>query len=110
MKARILWLFLNAFALWAFPFPGAPLAADEQPAADKGHLAPLARFVGGQWVIHGHWSNGEALTARSVYEWGIANKIIQFFAKRIPHVDPVPAAEPPIETETRPVELSGKVG
>jgi hypothetical protein len=76
MKARILWLFLNAFALWAFPFPGAPLAADEQPAADKGHLAPLARFVGGQWVIHGHWSNGEALTARSVYEWGIANKII----------------------------------
>jgi urea transport system permease protein len=41
---------------------------------------------------------------------GIANKIIQFFAKRIPHVDPVPAAEPPIETETRPVELSGKVG
>jgi hypothetical protein len=50
--------------------------ADEQPAADKGRLAPLARFVGGQWAIHGRWSNGEELRARSVYEWGIANKII----------------------------------
>jgi hypothetical protein len=67
-------LLVNAVILWALP--GATLAADPQSAADRGHLAPLARFVGGQWIIHGHWANGESLTARAVYEWGIANKII----------------------------------
>jgi hypothetical protein len=76
MMKKTCWLFVNGVILWVLPIAGAAPAGDEQPAADKGHLAPLARFVGGQWVIHGRWSNGEDLKARSVYEWGIANKII----------------------------------
>jgi hypothetical protein len=76
MTKTICWS-LACVALFCTPLAAvaSPLT-DEPSAADKGHLAPVARFVGGQWMIHGHWSNGEELRARSIYEWGIANKII----------------------------------
>jgi hypothetical protein len=53
-----------------------PVFADSPSPASEDHLAPLARFVGGQWVVDGTWASGEALHARSVYEWGLNKKII----------------------------------
>jgi uncharacterized protein YndB with AHSA1/START domain len=35
------------------------------------HLAPIARFVGGQWVADGKWSDGRPFHARNVFEWGV---------------------------------------
>jgi hypothetical protein len=57
---------------------GADFTADQEAASSTAtdHLAPLARFVGGQWIVHGKWSSGEELRARSTYEWGLARKII----------------------------------
>lgn len=40
-------------------------------------LQPLAKFVGGEWVMHGKWSNGTELHARAVYEWGLGGKIVR---------------------------------
>jgi hypothetical protein len=48
--------------------------ADERPAADP--AAVLGRFVG-EWVVDGKWSDGKALHARSVYEWGLGKKILR---------------------------------
>jgi hypothetical protein len=42
-------------------------------AAARRQLAPLARFVGGQWVVDGHWASGESLHARAIFEWGIGS-------------------------------------
>jgi hypothetical protein len=50
-------------------------AADKKDAEDKDPLAPLARFIG-EWTVHGKWSSGEELQARSVYAWGLGKKII----------------------------------
>lgn len=41
------------------------------------NLAPLQRFLGGQWEVHGTWSSGGALHARTIYEIGIGGKFIQ---------------------------------
>ena len=41
------------------------------------NLAPLERFLGGQWEVHGTWSNGEALHARTIYERGVGGKFVQ---------------------------------
>jgi hypothetical protein len=56
----------------------AATAAGQEPtkSTSTDHLAPLARFVGGQWVVRGKWSSGEDLRARSTYEWGLGKKII----------------------------------
>jgi hypothetical protein len=53
------------------------LAAEPSQQGHNEHLGPLARFVGGEWVVHGKWTNGEPLQARTTYEWGIANQIIK---------------------------------
>jgi hypothetical protein len=49
--------------------------ADDKLGANP--MAPLERFVGGQWVVDGKWANGEALHARTIYEWGLGKKIIR---------------------------------
>jgi len=41
------------------------------------HLASLRRFLGGQWEVHGTWSSGEPLHARTIYELGVGGKFIQ---------------------------------
>jgi hypothetical protein len=51
-------------------------ARAEDRQSDSNRLGPLQRLVGGQWVIQGHWSSGEGLRARSVYEWGVGKQII----------------------------------
>jgi hypothetical protein len=51
------------------------LPAADPPAADD-KMAPLERFVG-EWTVDGKWANGESLHARSVYEWGLAKKILK---------------------------------
>lgn len=43
----------------------------------ESHLAPLERFLGGQWEVHGTWSSGEPLHARTVYELGVGGRFIQ---------------------------------
>jgi hypothetical protein len=48
--------------------------ADGSTAADP--IAPLGRFVGGEWKVEGKWSNGQELRARSVYVWGVNKKVI----------------------------------
>ncbi len=40
-------------------------------------LAPLVRFLGGQWEVHGTWSTGEPLHARTIYEIGVGGKFIR---------------------------------
>ena len=50
--------------------------AAEKAGTEKGHLAPLERFIG-HWVIDAKWSNGQALHARNVYEWGLGKQIIK---------------------------------
>src|SRR5260370_12182788 len=51
------------------------VGADEKTDTAKDHLAPLERFIG-YWVIDAKWSNGEALQARTTYEWGLGKKIV----------------------------------
>lgn len=41
------------------------------------HLAPLKRFLGGQWEVRGTWSSGEPLHARTIYELGVGGRFIQ---------------------------------
>ncbi len=41
------------------------------------HLAPLRRFLGGQWEVHGTWSSGEPLHARTIYELGVGGRFVQ---------------------------------
>src|SRR5262245_35853018 len=53
-------LMVPSFALAQAPAP---------PPAEQ--LAPLARFIGGQWVVDGKWSDGRPLRARDVLEWGV---------------------------------------
>jgi hypothetical protein len=38
-------------------------------------LRVLDRFAG-EWVVDGKWSNGEALHARTIYEWRLGKKIM----------------------------------
>ena len=61
--------------IWGRPL--SPAGADDKKA-DAGQdnkLAPLERFLG-EWVINSHWSNGEELHARTIYDWGIGKKFI----------------------------------
>jgi hypothetical protein len=51
-------------------------AADDKPVAEN-HLAPVERFVGGEWTTDGKWSSGDELHARMVCEWGVGKKIIR---------------------------------
>jgi hypothetical protein len=51
-----------------------PLRLEDKPATEA--LAPLARFVGGEWVTHGKWSDGTELHARATYVWGVNRKVI----------------------------------
>ncbi len=56
-----------------------PLGARCAETSAKGTkpMAPLERFVGGQWVVDGRWDAGEPLHARSIYEWGVNQKMIK---------------------------------
>jgi hypothetical protein len=53
------------------------IRADEKAKGEINRLAPLERFVG-EWTVHGKWNTGEELHARTVYEWGVGNKIIKY--------------------------------
>jgi len=64
---------LAVFAVAALPAHSA--RADEKTDTAKDHLAPLERFVG-HWVIDAKWSSGDALHARTTYEWGLGKKIV----------------------------------
>jgi hypothetical protein len=70
MRTRTLVLGLLAALVVAGRSPAADSPADD----DK--LAPLERFAG-EWTVDGKWANGEALHARSVYEWGLGKKILK---------------------------------
>jgi hypothetical protein len=50
--------------------------AQEKATGKVEPLAPLGRFVGGEWVVHGKWNSGQELHARSVYTWGVGNKVL----------------------------------
>jgi hypothetical protein len=57
-------------------------AADNKPAAAAQakidpQLQPLARYVGGQWVVHGKWNNGPQLHAREIHELSLDGRIIR---------------------------------
>ena len=52
-----------------------PVSADEPTPAD--HLAPLARFVGGEWVGRGKHDADSDFRTRVVYEWGIDKKLLK---------------------------------
>jgi hypothetical protein len=54
-------------------------AADDKSPRQQNMLAPLERFVGGEWVTDGRWASGEALHARGVYEWGVGKKFIKAY-------------------------------
>jgi hypothetical protein len=60
--------------LAALLVPSTLARADDKASAEN-KLAPLERFVG-EWEVEGKWSSGESLHARSVYEWGLAKKIM----------------------------------
>src|SRR5262249_38735376 len=51
-----------------------PIRGEDKPATDP--LAPLAKFVGGEWITDGKWSDGTELHARGVYSWGVNRKVI----------------------------------
>jgi hypothetical protein len=74
MRARTVlaaFLFASLTALTAAP------AADDASTPTDGPLAAVAPFIGGEWVIDGKWMNGEALKAREVFAWGLANKFVE---------------------------------
>ena len=48
----------------------------EERAEKNDPMAPLAQFVG-EWQVEGHWSDGNKLVARGVYEWGLGKKILK---------------------------------
>lgn len=54
-----------------------PAIAADNAGDARAHLAPLERFLGGQWVVNGHWESGEELHARGVYEWGLNHNFIR---------------------------------
>jgi uncharacterized protein YndB with AHSA1/START domain len=39
-------------------------------------LAPLSRFVGGQWVIDSPWADGRPLHARKVWNWALNGRFL----------------------------------
>ena len=47
------------------------------PAEIDPHLAPLSRYVGGQWVVNGKWANGTDLHGREIHEWSLNGKVIR---------------------------------
>ena len=51
--------------------------ADDAAPPTDGPLAALVPFVGGEWVIDGKWTSGEALKAREVFTWGLGNKFVE---------------------------------
>lgn len=51
------------------------IRAEDKPQAKENPLAPFERFIG-TWTVEGKWSDGSELRARSVYDWGINNKVI----------------------------------
>ena len=73
MRVRILTL-LAIFISTAAASAGDTPATGEKPAGDN-KLVVLERFAG-EWVVEGKWSNGDSLTARTVYEWGLGKKIM----------------------------------
>jgi hypothetical protein len=54
-------------------------AADDKSPQQRNILAPLERFVGGEWVTDGRWASGDPLRARGVYEWGVGKKFIRAY-------------------------------
>jgi hypothetical protein len=67
--------FVRLVALAALVVPSGFARADDKPAAEN-KLAMLERFVG-EWEVDGKWSDGNALHARGVYEWGLGQKILK---------------------------------
>src|SRR5262249_12134956 len=76
MKSFVGGLVLGALILGVSLFNGF-IRADEKAKGETNHLAPLERFVG-EWTVHGKWNTGEELQARTIYEWGVGNRIIKY--------------------------------
>jgi uncharacterized protein YndB with AHSA1/START domain len=46
-------------------------ALAQAPSPPPEQIAACSRFIGGQWIVDGHWSDGKPLHARNVFEWGV---------------------------------------
>jgi uncharacterized protein YndB with AHSA1/START domain len=70
----------NAYVLDKLKQRFAPQAeASKTTAADVAtstELAPLSRFVGGQWVINSPWADGRPLHARKIWSWALNGRFL----------------------------------
>jgi uncharacterized protein YndB with AHSA1/START domain len=55
----------------------APDGAGDRSVTADAHLAPLARYVGGEWVADGVLPDGQAFHAREVYEWTLDGRAMR---------------------------------
>jgi uncharacterized protein YndB with AHSA1/START domain len=60
-----------------FATTGDATAQPSAPSKIDPHLAPLSRYVGGQWVVKGKWNNGTELNGREIHDWSLNGSVIR---------------------------------
>jgi len=74
MKNR-LWFLHALITLSLVGIVPCQLLGSDPIGGEKDHISALERFVG-HWTIDAKWSDGNELHGRTLYEWGVGNKII----------------------------------